>query len=101
MSNPYGDEAMRYMNSGDYQGEEETTALACDTCGSAMVLVSGNDECPLCDSIPSNNKPAALYQAGTHPAFVDTWMGRVSAVVSDEETTERIEPESMAKVVAR
>lgn len=44
--------------------------MCCGVCGGPQVYVAEDDitECPACDAQPSGSKPAALYQAGEHPA---------------------------------
>lgn len=79
--------------------------VRCETCAGpcvAVTLPSGarSDECPLCDRIPSSNKPAALFEAGEHPAFHGTWIGRALADF-DEEPTRDIPAETMAQAVGR
>ena len=96
----------------------------CQTCGGPQVRVCDPyalpdedpaTECPLCDRVPHNNKPAALFEAGERPAFVSTGIEVVGVpgggcefdgcvaheVHDDDATTTRIAPETMSEVVRK
>jgi hypothetical protein len=84
----------------------------CTKCDAAIIAdCAGDSDCVL--ETPEEAKRRVLkLEAGTHPAFTGTWMGRVLTDVAEcafdgcvqheaEEVTARIEPETMAQAVAR